>query len=195
MNTPLRARIAAGTARGTRQSGFTLIEMLMALTVAGIVIALAVPSFRYITNSNRIASEINGLLGDLQYARAEAIKEGRSVTVCVSASGTGCAGTTTWQNGWIVFQDPNANGVVDAGETILRVQTTFTGTDTFVASNGVGAITFNREGYAVGMAAGTQISLHDATGNNAWTRCLEINLVGQTTSQTYGNITNGATCQ
>jgi type IV fimbrial biogenesis protein FimT len=191
MTTRLCARmLAAQTGRALR-SGFTLIEILMTITVAGIVIALAVPSFRYITNSNRIASEINGLLGDLQFARAEAIKEGRSVTVCVSANGTGCAATTTWQSGWIVFQDPNANAIVDVGETILRVQTPFTGTDTFQSSNGVSAITFNREGYAVGVANGTEITLHDATGNTAWTRCLDINLVGQTSTEMYNN----GTCQ
>ena len=98
------------------------------------------PSFRYVTNSNRIASEINGLLGDLQFARAEAIKEGRTVTVCVSTDGATCANSTTWQSGWIVFSDPTNVGVVDAGETILRVQTPFTSTDTFLASNTVSAI-------------------------------------------------------
>ena len=111
------------------------------------------------TNSNRIAGELNGLLGDLQFARAEAIKEGRTVTVCVSTDGANCANSTTWQSGWIVFSDPTNVGVVDVGETILRVQATFSSSDTFIASNNVAAITFNREGYAIGMANGT---LHHA---------------------------------
>src|ERR1700722_11134278 len=78
-------------------SGFTMIELLMTIAVASILLVLAVPSFRYVTNSNRIAAEINGLLGDLQFARGEAIKEGRTVTVCVSTNGTSCTGTPNWQ--------------------------------------------------------------------------------------------------
>jgi type IV fimbrial biogenesis protein FimT len=178
-----------------RAAGYTLIELLMTMSVAAIVAMIGVPSFRYVTNSNRIAGEINGLVGDLQLARAEAIKEGRNVTVCVSTSGTGCvANATTWESGWMVFSDPNNNGTPDAGETILRVQSTFTGLDTFRASNNISAITFNREGYAAGIATGTLITLHDSTGTTAWTRCLSINLNGMMTSMKHGETVNGVTC-
>jgi type IV fimbrial biogenesis protein FimT len=179
---------------GAQARGFTLIEMLMTMAIAAILLTIGIPSFRYVTNSNRIAGELNGLLGDLQFARAEAIKEGRTVTVCVSNDGANCANSTTWQSGWIVFSDPTNVGVVDAGETLLRVQTTFSSSDTFNASNNVSAITFNREGYAIGMANGTLLSLHDSTNTSAWTRCLLINLSGQMTSQLYGITTNGVTC-
>src|SRR5580693_8818391 len=143
-----------------RAHGFTLVEVVITMAVAAILLSIAVPSFRYVTNSNRIAGELNGLLGDLQFARAEAIKEGRTVTVCVSVDGATCANSTTWQSGWIVFSDPTDVGVVDPGETILRWQKTFSSTDTFVASNilspvTLSAITFNREGYAIGIANGT----------------------------------------
>jgi len=178
---PLSAANRAGVLRSTLASGFTLIELITTIAVAGVIIALAMPSFRYITNSNRIASEINGLLGDLQFARAEAIKEGQTVTVCVSAGGATCDGTTTWQSGWIVFQKPG---------TVLRIQKPFSSTDTFLASNAVSQIQFNREGYAIGWANGSLLTLHDATGTTAWTRCLAVNFSGQTTSLLY----DGAIC-
>ena len=178
-----------------RALGFTMTEMLMTIAIAAILTSLAIPSFRYVTNSNRIASELNGLLGDLQLARAEAIKEGGTVTVCQSSDGATCTNSTGWQGGWIVFSDPANVGVYDAGETYLRIQKPFSGTDTFVASNNVTAITFNREGYAVGMANGTLLALHDSTNNNAWTRCLSINLSGQMTSQLQGAVdNNGVVC-
>jgi type IV fimbrial biogenesis protein FimT len=177
-----------------RALGFTMIEMLMTIAIATILLSLAIPSFRYVTNSNRIASELNGLLGDLQLARAEAIKEGRTVTVCQSSDGATCTDSTSWQGGWIVFSDPTNVGVYDVGETYIRKQKPFSGTDTFLASNGVSVITFNREGYAVGMANGTLLTLHDSTNNSAWTRCLSINLSGQMTSEMQGTITNGVTC-
>ncbi len=101
--------------------GFTLLETVVVMAIVGILMALAVPSYRYITNANRIAAEINGLLGDMQFARAEALKEGQTVTVCVSTSGTACDGASvsTWQNGWIVFSDVNGNHVVNAGRRNL----------------------------------------------------------------------------
>jgi type IV fimbrial biogenesis protein FimT len=182
------------TGRAARSPGFTLLELLITMSIAAILLTLAVPSFRYVTNSNRIAGEVNGLLGDLQFARAEAIKEGRTVTVCVSTDGQNCAGSTTWQSGWIVFSDPTDVGVVDPGETILRWQKTFSGSDTFLASNNVAAITFNREGYAIGIANGTLLELHDLTGTTAWTRCLSVNLSGEMTTELYGITTNGVTC-
>ncbi len=191
------ASASAAVARigASRMRGFTLIEMLMTMAIAAILLTIGIPSFRYVTNSNRIAGELNGLLGDLQFARAEAIKEGRTVTVCVSSDGANCANSTTWQSGWIVFSDPaNLGGGGAGGETILRVQAPFSGSDTFNASNDVSFVTFNREGYATGMANGTLIELHDSTNTSAWTRCLLINLSGQTTSQQYGVTNNGVTC-
>ncbi|HXP65028.1 MAG TPA: Tfp pilus assembly protein FimT/FimU [Steroidobacteraceae bacterium] len=175
-------------------AGFTLIEMLMTIAIAAILMGLAIPSFRYITNANRIASELNGLLGDLQLARAEAIKQGRNVTVCQSNDNTTCTNSTSWQSGWIVFTDPTNVGVHDIGEIYIRKQPAFSGADTFIASNNVSAITFNREGYAIGMANGTLLSLHDSSNNDAWTRCLLINLSGQMTSQIQGATINGVTC-
>jgi type IV fimbrial biogenesis protein FimT len=174
-------------------SGFTLIEMLMTMAIAAVLLALAVPSFRYVTNSNRIAGEINGLLGDLQFARAEAIKEGQTVTVCQSTDGATCTGLTSWQGGWIVFSDPTNVGVHDAAEPIYRTQTAFSGTDTFISS-GVTVVTFNREGYAIAIPNKTLITLHDATDTGAWTRCLSINLVGQVTTEQLNGNANGANC-
>ena len=119
-----------------KASGFTMIEMMMTIAIAAIVMTLAIPSFRYVTNANRIASEINGLLGDLQFARAEAIKEGRTVTVCVSTDGATCAAGDTCLAGRLDrVLDPTDVGVVDAVEAVLRVQKPFSGTDTFLSNH------------------------------------------------------------
>jgi type IV fimbrial biogenesis protein FimT len=167
-----------------RSVGFTMIELMMTIAIATIVMTLAIPSFRYVTNANRIASEVNGLLGDLQFARAEAIKEGQPVTVCVSTDHVTCAANNTdWENGWIVSS--NAPGV-----GVLRVQSRFSGTDTFSANNNIFTITFNREGYAGGLPTGTLITLHDSTSTSAWTRCLSLSFTGQMTTE----MVNGSTC-
>jgi type IV fimbrial biogenesis protein FimT len=176
-----------------KSSGFTMVELMMTVAIGSIVLMLAIPSFRYVTNSNRIAAEINGLLGDLQFARAEAIKEGKTVTVCLSSDGASCTGGTAWENGWIVFQDPTNLGFVDPTENVLRIQKRFSGTDSF-SSSGITSVTFNREGYAAPIANTTIFTLHDSTSTAAWTRCLTINLVGQVTTGRVGPMPNGTNC-
>jgi type IV fimbrial biogenesis protein FimT len=179
----------------TRQQGFSLTELVMVMAIVAILLSIGVPSYRYITNSYRLSSEVNGLLGDLMLARAEAIKEGQLVTVCASTNGTTCSGSTSWQRGWIVWSNPNNVAQPPAG--ILRMQLKFTGTtpDTFIANNAVSAVTYNREGFAT-TAAGfpnTTITLHDPTANAAWTRCLWISPQGTLTTETPANNPSG-TC-
>jgi type IV fimbrial biogenesis protein FimT len=181
-----------------RQTGFSITELMVVMAIVAILLGIGVPSYRYVTNSYRMSAEVNGLLGDLQYARAEAIKEGQTVTVCVSTNRTACTGGNTWAGGWIVFSDPNANAVVDAGETILRVQNAFQGRvpDTFNASGGVSAVTYNREGFAT-TAAGfpdTTITLAESTANVAYTRCLWITPIGLLTAGNHLSTPAGKTC-
>ena len=167
--------------------GVTLLEMLTVIALISLLMAMGVPSYRYVTNRNRISAEVNGLLGDLQYARLEAIKEGQTVSVCVSSNSTTCLASSAWQNGWIVFSDVNGNGQLGAGDTILKVQTPFSATDTFAASNNIEWITFNREGFAVGLpAAGALLTLHASPVNSSSTRCLSLTLVGMMTVLPYG---------
>jgi type IV fimbrial biogenesis protein FimT len=173
-------------------AGYTMTELVIVMAIVAILAAIGVPTFKYVTASNRIASEINGLLGDMQFARSQAVKQGQSVTVCASSSPytqcTGGGGGSTWQHGWIVFLDANGNKQVDAGETIVRVQPAFGGTDTFVSSaNNSSALTFNRMGYApTGSANNITINLHDSTNNHNWTRCLQITPIGTPTTEKYG---------
>ncbi|HTX24261.1 MAG TPA: GspH/FimT family pseudopilin [Steroidobacteraceae bacterium] len=174
-----------------RMSGVTLVELLAVIAIVAILLSIGVPSYQYITTSYRISSEANGLLGDLQFARVEAIKEGQTVTACVSSDGAHCAGADGWQAGWIVFSDVSDNQTVGAADTILRVQSAFTSTDTFDGT--VTAVTFSRDGFALGLgtSGGATITLHNSTSNPNWTRCLELNVAGIMSIYTH---TTQATC-
>lgn len=177
-----------------RQAGVTLIELITVMVIVVILMAVGVPSYQYVTTNNRMATESNLLLGDLQFARSEAVREGQTVTVCIANSGaTGCnAAASTWQGGWIVFSDPNDNQTVDAGETILRVQNAFPSTDTFTSSTSTAyAITFNREGFATLGGTSLKITLHDSTSSQSYSRCLEISQAGMMAIQTHSS---DATC-
>lgn len=173
-----------------RCGGFTLTELIVVMVIVGILTAIGVPSFKYVTTSNRMSTEVNALLGDMQFARSQAVKEGQTVTICTSTDGVTCAGTTvnTWHVGWIVFLDTNGNHIQDGGEAVLRIQPAFTGGDTFVASTATFSYaTFNRMGYApTGSTTTINISLHDSTSNTAWTRCLAVNPIGSAVTERYG---------
>ena len=133
--------------------GFTLIELMVVVALAAILLALAVPSFSAMLASYRTSAQLNGWIGDAQYARAEAIKRGQTVHMCISSNSTGAApsctsGASDWSVGWIVWQDVNANGNVDPGE-VLRAQGPFAAGYSFIDPvNGVSHIDFNREGFA-----------------------------------------------
>ena len=169
-------------------AGVSLVELLIVLTIAGILLGIGAASYKGITTSYRISGEINGLLGDMQYARSEAIKQGQSVVVCVANSaGNNCAaGNTSWQNGWIVFVNTTASSPPTTGGNaalVLRAQPAFTSTDTL--SDGVTSfVSFDRDGLALGLlttmsgAGGAVIPLHDATNNATKTRCLQVTNIG-----------------
>lgn len=103
--------------------GFTLIELIVGITILGILSSVALPSFMNMIQNNRQASVINAFIADLHFARSEAIKRNSSISLCKSSNGTGCDISTdnNWNRGWIVFDDTNSNGVANANEVVLRV--------------------------------------------------------------------------
>jgi len=175
-------------------AGFNMVELLVVTTLASILMAIAVPSYRYVTNSSRVSSEINNLLGDMMLARAEAIRQGLAVTICPSTDGATC-NTPNWSKGWIVFTDFNANGAVDTdaanNDTVLRYQQKLSGTDTFTTTNATNNwVTFNRDGFAQGLNGSdtTQLlfELQTTPANTQWERCLQITRGGQMTTEHSG---------
>jgi type IV fimbrial biogenesis protein FimT len=174
--------------RRFKGAGFTMMEMVVVMTIVGILTAIAVPSFKYLTNSNRLSGQLNGLLGDMQYARSESIKEGLPITVCASAAPlTQCSASNDWSTGWIVFVDTNANQTVDAGvDNILRTQNALSGGSTLTGDNTFKAITFNREGFAKTNVAGTvTMALHAPVPSPASTRCLLVTPFGMLSTVKY----------
>jgi type IV fimbrial biogenesis protein FimT len=104
-------------------SGFTLLEMLVVITIAGFLLTVAVPAFQTVIADQRSTANVNELVESLILARSEAIKRGRYVTVCKSSDGSTCTSASDWNDGWIVFDNVSSADVdaVDTGDEIIRV--------------------------------------------------------------------------
>lgn len=104
-----------------RTAGFTLLELMLTITVLAVLLGLAVPSFRETIERNRLTGANNDFISALNYARSEALKMSNPVSLCPSADGATCAGSNDWSTGYIAFADPNGNGNLDGAETPLQV--------------------------------------------------------------------------
>ena len=105
-------------------SGFSLLELMVALAVGSIIIVVGIPSFKGMLQNQRMTSATNELVMSLNLAKSEAIKRVKYVSVCKSSNGISCtAGGTSWDDGWIIFANSTvANlGSIDGGDEVIRV--------------------------------------------------------------------------
>lgn len=97
-------------------------DTLATLAVAGVVVGSGAPAMQNLMHEQRLTTQVNQLLGDLHLARSESIKRGVPVVLCKSSDGVACSTTADWQNGWLVFVDSDDDRVLDANESVVRVQ-------------------------------------------------------------------------
>ncbi|WP_420799506.1 GspH/FimT family pseudopilin [Noviherbaspirillum sedimenti] len=110
----------SSTSRASERTGFSMVELLTALAVAAIVLALAVPGFQSLIRNQRLSTSVNAFIGALHLTRSEAIRRGSRVDL-VPADGA------DWAQGWVVFVDQNDNQQADSGEMILARQAAVAG--------------------------------------------------------------------
>jgi len=81
--------------------GFSLLELVITVSVLGVITAIAVPSFTTMVQNNRIKATTNHIVSSLQFARQTAAIEQTQVMACTPLAGNpqNCALTTNWQNG------------------------------------------------------------------------------------------------
>ena len=99
--------------------GWTLVELLIALAILGILAGFAVSSVGGLIQAGRASAAHTDLLAALTKARGAATVHERDVRVCPSADGATCADTYHWESGWIVYVDANNNNRKDAADVVI----------------------------------------------------------------------------
>ena len=145
----------------TRQSGFTLIELVITVALAGVLLGIGVPAMRDMMLTQRVKTASSDIHLSLMYARSEAIKRATNVTITPD-------NTAEWAEGWTIA----------AGGTTLRDQDPLNGVN---FTGPAAAVTYNKLG-RVTTAANFTVRV---TGNDAVRmRCISVSLSGRPAIQT-----------
>src|SRR5512139_1914792 len=104
-----------------KQSGATLLALMVVLAVSAILLTVGIPSFASLINAGRLTSATNELVSSLHLTRSEAIKRNARAVMCPSATGASCT-DGGWHQGWLVFHDANNNAALDTGESVILQQ-------------------------------------------------------------------------
>lgn len=107
---------------GAPQRGFTLIELMVTVTVAAVLLGIAAPSFSRLIANNRLATQTNEFVGGLNLARSEAVRQGQGVSIRSDSAGI------DFGTGWKVYKDVNSAGAAPATSAdVIRHATTPSG--------------------------------------------------------------------
>lgn len=92
------------------KNGFTLLELIIAVAVFGILAAIAIPLLNSTTKNADLRSAAQEMYGQFQRAKMEAIKRNQPVAIVFDTTGV---------DQYQVFVDLNNDKVLDAGEELL----------------------------------------------------------------------------
>lgn len=182
--------------RGLKQ-GFTLIELMVVLTVLGVMMAFAVPNFREYKRNAALTDTVNTLVSSVYRTRTEAMKDG--VSVILMPCNDGCTSTgTDWQKGWLIFADRNGNGAYNAntsddpansgykdGPLILTQRGDVIPDYIAISVGNGGAVKFSGTGFPASIGGGAvgdltiTVNRTDRPDNNRYVRRIVINKSGR----------------
>ncbi len=180
------------------QSGVTLIELLVTLSIAVILMTIAVPGFQDFFRRNRVEAATSDIVAALNYARSEAIRRGVRVSVCGSSNPNAANPTcedNKWAEGWVVFVDNshltgNAAGVFDSGQDeVLRVSGPLPdGGSISGGTNFARAVSYLASGISQGIKAGGTTGLANGSltvCKDTYGRQIAINNTGRISVSAY----------
>ena len=133
----------------TRNRGFTLIELMVTLSVVAVLLSAGVPSFSVMIKNNRLVTENYALRTVLGAARSEAQTQRATVIVCRSANALDCS-TGDWGAGYMAFVDLDGDDQLDADEQVLQSRVQNTQGIAIRYSQAGDVLRFNSKGTALG---------------------------------------------
>ena len=102
------------------RNGFTVLELMVSLSLMAILLSLGVPAFQDYSLRQRMNASISELHSDLLFGRSQAVYRNSNVVACPGNPGVGCSVSTDWSAGWIVFSDLNSDRQRQDNEELLR---------------------------------------------------------------------------
>jgi type IV fimbrial biogenesis protein FimT len=85
------------------QKGFSLIELLVVISIILVLTLCAIPSFKTYLSHSKEQVLLSQLIRSIQLARSEAITRNAAVTLCHSNNSIDCTGE--WKNGAILMEE------------------------------------------------------------------------------------------
>ncbi len=124
-----------------KEQGYTLIELLVTMSVVAILATVAVPNFVSFIDNSRERAEVQSLLKTLIAARSEAVVRARPVTISATDG--------DWTKGWRSWVDINGDGDYDAGEAFKETGPIKTSTliTAKIGTTAVTSVTFDNQGF------------------------------------------------
>jgi len=136
-----------------KNSGFTLIEMMIAIAIIAILSAITVPNYITHRNNQKVTRAARSVYSALQAAKMHAIQNNTPINV-IFTTGSGSAGT------FQVFEDVNDSNTFDAGDDDILTGQMPSGVTllsaNFAAAVGASSTRFTRLGLTTG-ANGTVV--------------------------------------
>ena len=146
--------------RRVKEGGFTLIEMMVALLVLAVLIAISAPGLSDLIKNNRMLSHVYAMRAALNGARSEALSQRNFVTLCRSTDGISCSTTAgDWNTGFIAFLDDDGDSVVDDPNDQIFISKVIDQDSLTVSYDGGyksgNSVQFDSRGYAAKSSQGT----------------------------------------
>jgi len=149
---------SAGTGIPARlNAGFTLVELVVAIAVIGILASIAIPSFSGMIANNKAKGIATDLYFDLAKARSEAVKRNMDVTMSPSDDG--------WKKGWNIYPTNQSDNILE-NHSVSGAN---------VSVSGPGSVKYNSSGRIGGSVS---FDIEATVGSASANACVTVSLSG-----------------